>query len=90
MFIQGMFSNLSEHECWNVSKNEYLCPVLFSFGGWFLIMPRVTTDLTMKDIEAELPAEEPGEDRHWKNYGRLNGKIVCIDYPYHRIKPYKR
>lgn len=90
MFIQGMFSNLSEYECWKCTESEFLCPVLYSFGGFFIIMPRVTTDLTMDEINKALPDEDPGEDRHWNNYGRLNGKIVCIDYPYHRIKPYKR
>lgn len=88
-FIQGVYSNLSEHECWSISKNEnYLCPVLFSFGGFIIIMPRLKicgTDREVKDV-----VQEEGDDFKPCNYGHYKGKVVCVDYPYHRIKPYKR
>ena len=87
-FIQGVYSNLSEHECWNVSKSEWLCPVLFSFAGFILVMPRIKICKT--DDELNNYPKEEGDDYKPINYGYYNGKIVCVDYPYHRIKPYKR
>ena len=88
MFIQGMYSNLSENQCWSVCQGEYLCPVLFSFGGLILVMPRIEICKTEEDI-ISIPNEE-GEDRKPINYGFYENRVVCVDYPYHRIKPYKR
>lgn len=93
MLIQGIFSNLSEANCWRNNcfdgndGHPGLCPVKFSFMGFILIMPRVE----ILSDESELPqAEDLGEDRKAINYGRYMGRVVCVDYPFHRIKPYKR
>lgn len=92
MLIQGIFSNLSEANCWKNNcfdghTSPTLCPVKFSFMGFILIMPRVS----ICSDASELPeAEDPGEDRHYRNYGWYMGRVVCVDYPFHRIKPYKR
>lgn len=88
-FIEGINCNLSENEVWNVTRSEYLCPVLFHWAGFILVMPKV--EILKK--EEEIPSihlSEPGSDPSSNNYGVHNGKIVCIDYPYHRLKPYKR
>lgn len=88
-FIEGLCSNMSENQCWNSCKSEHLCPVLFSFAGFVLVMPKIK----MLDKNSEIPkihTTEPGSDLNYNNYGYWNGKVVCVDYPYHRIKPYKR
>jgi hypothetical protein len=88
-FIEGMCSNMSENQCWNACESEYLCPVLFSFGGFVLVMPKLEI-LKRGDSLPKIHTKEPGCDPNPINYGYLNGKIVCVDYPYHRIKPYRR
>jgi len=93
MLIQGIFSNLSEANCWKMNSDpynpgcEHLCPVLFSFMGFILVMPYVSICVNQEELPAEI---DPGEDRHHRNYGWYQGRIVCVDYPFHRIKPYKR
>jgi hypothetical protein len=87
-FVQGVYCNLSERQCWNATKSEYLCPTLFSFLGFINIMPRVLVCKSEYEIDS-IPNEE-GEDRKTENYGRYEDRIVCVDYPYHRIKLYQR
>lgn len=87
-FIQGVYSNMSEAECWRAAQSPYLCPVLFSFAGLILIMPKIPI-CKIEDELRNVP-REPGEDRKPINYGYYDERIVCVDYPYHRIKPYKR
>jgi hypothetical protein len=87
-FIAGIYSNLSEYDCWRWTKCEYLCPVLFSFGGFILVMPKVDVFPETEDAWSEIDKAIPMDDRDDhkpNNYGRLNGKIVCIDYPYWKI-----
>jgi hypothetical protein len=88
-FIEGICCNLSENECWTVSKSEWLCPVLFSWAGFVLVMPRLEILKDDNDIP-EIHLGSEGSDIHACNYGYYKDKIVCVDYPYHRIKPYKR
>jgi hypothetical protein len=83
-FISGMYSNLSEAQCWNATRSEYLCPILFSLGGLVVIMPRVQICETEEEI-ISIPKEE-GIDRKPDNYGYHFNRVVCVDYPYHRIK----
>lgn len=87
-FIEGIYSNLSEQQCWKATQSEHLCPVLYCFGGFLSIMPRVEICETEEEIKT-IPNEE-GEDRKPDNYGIYKGKVVCVDYPYHRIKLYNR
>lgn len=87
-FVEGVFSNLSERNCWRITRSEYLCPVLFCVGGFFSVMPRVEICKNEEDIIGIL--NEEGEDRKPDNYGWYEGRIVCVDYPYHRIKKYNR
>lgn len=89
-FITGLYANLSEEDCWKNNcfdgyQIQTLCPVKFCFYGFFLVMPRVKTCQSEEELKG-LPEYE-GEDRHASNYGYYMGRIVCIDYPYHLIKP---
>lgn len=86
-FIAGIYSNLSETQCWKATKSEHLCPILFSFGGFIVIMPRIKICKTESEITS-IPNEE-GIDRKPDNYGYYFNKVVCVDYPYHRIKSLK-
>lgn len=84
-FIEGIYSNLSEHNCWiNVKNDKLLCPTLYSFGGLFNVMPRIKICETEEEIKSIRKVKY--EDRKPINYGYYNGRIVCVDYPYHRIK----
>jgi len=88
-FIEGICCNLSENEVYSITKSEWLCPVLFSFGGFILIMPRI--DILKNDIDIpDIHLDGEGADIHACNYGYYKDKVVCVDYPYYRIKPYKR
>jgi len=51
-------------------------------------MPRVEICTTEEEIKS-IPNEE-GEDRKPINYGIYKDRVVCVDYPYHRIKLYNR
>lgn len=88
-FIEGMCCNMSESECWAATKSEHLCPVVYSWAGFFLVMKRVEI-LKENDEIPKVHLEGDGTDHKPDNYGWLDGKIVCVDYPYYRIKPYKR
>lgn len=83
-FIEGIHCNLSEKVCWDITKSKDLCPVIFSFLGIIMVMPRVEVCKNENEI-LSIPLV-PGEDRKHSNYGVYNGNLVCIDYPYHRIK----
>ncbi len=92
MLIQGIYCNLSEANCWNMNcfdgqTHPMLCPVKFSFMGFILVMPYVSICQNKDELPEEI---DPGEDRHHRNYGWYMGRVVCVDYPFHRIKPYKR
>ncbi|MEX2017558.1 MAG: hypothetical protein WD876_03735 [Candidatus Pacearchaeota archaeon] len=91
--VSGVYCNLSEKAHWkickNIEKGKELCPVKFSFAGILLIMPRVHI-LTGEEkylLDFMKPAED-GEDRKPENYGVYQNRLVCVDYPYHRIFPF--
>jgi len=83
-FIAGILANLSEKSTWEVCHHESLCPVLWGWAGFILIMPRVQVDCSCDEIRASMEIREC-DDFHEANYGRLNGKIVCIDYATSKI-----
>lgn len=88
-FIQGLCCNMSEKECWGVTRSEHLCPVICGWAGFFLVMRRVRV-LTDDEQIPQVHLEGGGTDHKTDNYGYLDGRVVCIDYPYYRIKPYRR
>ncbi len=84
-FVEGIYCNLSEAKNWKWdNQNERLCPTLFSFAGLINVMPRVKICTSEQEIK-EIPNNEWTD---WKpdNYGYYKGKLVCIDYPWRRIK----
>jgi hypothetical protein len=85
-FLYGLLGNMQE-VAFSTLRSEKLCPVVFSFpGGFLLIMPRAEP-ISQEEFEAIEPTvwnEEdgfvvPGEHK-WDSYGRLNGRIVRVDY----------
>ena len=79
-FISGILCNLSESATWKACHYEKLCPILWSWGGFIIIMPKVEMNCSVDEIKSEIEIHEY-DDFHEGNYGRLNGKIVQIDYP---------
>ena len=89
-FIQGIYSNLSEYKCWEAVKtinDKNLCPTLYSFAGFMNVMPRIEICTTYEQI-ADYPHDEDGlrHDHKPQNYGYHKGNLVCVDYPYYKIK----
>ena len=69
-----------EYEPWQ----DALCPIVWSsWGGLVVVMPRCEPLEVnhLGEFEGELPKLEPnpGDDKP-ENYGRLNGRIVRLDY----------
>jgi len=94
-FLLGLIANMREGTTWRYnnlyeqlqSDSNLLCPVLFtSWGGWFLIMKRADSVLTYDEFWAldENEFKEHlrlfGGDDTGPNYGRLDGRLVKIDY----------
>lgn len=83
-FLLGVIGNIRENKTWkyNEDKRNLLCPVLWcSWGGWILIMKRASVCKWNEDIDYEpwVTAGLGGDDKP-SNYGKINGKIVKIDY----------
>lgn len=92
-FLYGFLANMQESE-WS-GFDARLCPVRFAGrGGWMIVMPRcesltdeeyiaevaldwarMTDGVTGQLLSAELPVE-----MKTCSFGRLNGKIVAVDY----------
>lgn len=92
LFLKGLLSNMQERELGRMDYPE-LCPVLFSLpGGWLVVMRRV--ELLSDDEWPEfinhptIRKEKPHHvrwcgvvvERKANSFGRLDGRVVCIDY----------
>lgn len=75
-FIQGILHNINEKR-WSVLPK--FCPVLFSFGGLFNIMPKCDeiTEQEFNKIKMDDYLCIPENKR--SSFGKLNGKIVAVD-----------
>lgn len=94
-FLSGLLCNIREGTTWRYNNlydqletdSKLLCPVLFTcWGGWFLIMQKADKVLTHDEFtaldESELKEHlrQFGGDDTGPNYGRLDGRLVKIDY----------
>lgn len=82
-FLKGLLANMSE--CASSKYNKYeICPVLFSsWGGWFLVMPRLK-------LPSEEEFKESGITKQYcdrlnvefksNSFGWMDGRLVAIDY----------
>lgn len=86
-FLTGLLANMQECVFSKAGWPE-LCPVIFSIrGGWLVVMPRATplsyTSWVSFDYES-FTTDHPDYDVPVENkrssFGRLNGRIVAIDY----------
>lgn len=86
IFLHGLLANMQEAR-WGKCGLEELCPVIFAVpGGWLLIM-RKAEPLTIEEwdafkVDSFCEREDytiPAERKH-DSFGRLNGKIVAVDY----------
>jgi len=82
-FLLGWYSNRMECDRWSwAMPHECLCPVVGSFlWGFFIVMERADPveegELLPMEIE-DLRALS--EDVHAGNVGRLDGRLVLVDY----------
>lgn len=83
-FLKGLLANIDEYYWWNLSyKQELLCPVLCKSPlGLILIMKRTQklrqdeyNRIKFTELYKGLPL-----DNQICNFGKLNDKIVLIDY----------
>lgn len=83
-FLKGLLANIDEHYWWNLPhKKELLCPVLYKSPlGLILIMKRTHklrqdeyNRIKFTELYKGLPL-----DNQISNFGKLNNKIVLIDY----------
>lgn len=79
-FLRGLLANIQENNWWNWTNDDRLCPVIFCVPtGILLVMPKA------KNVShGEIPEFDSldGLPRDYKleNFGKLNNKIVLIDY----------
>ncbi len=89
-FASREFCNVAEWDVWQNAKNtanaKWFAPCVdIDVWGGVLIMRR-TQPITEEEFRAEVKkVPEFMGDTHWANFGRLDGKIVCHDYGYHRL-----
>lgn len=93
-FVQGILCNLNERTWWQLTRDERLCPVLFSIPGGFLIVMRRADALAPAGEYAEsfgMLTRERIQERLENligfpvepkpdSLGVLDGRIVAIDY----------
>lgn len=80
---RGLLANQSE-AAWTTDGNSNICPVLWSFYGIVNIYPRCDQSNVSQDVADALdgPLGCPPPDRKPENIGRLDGKLVWLDYDY--------
>lgn len=86
LFLCGLLGNMQE-SLFSKTKNPWLCPVLFSIpGGWLIVMRRARSltfqEFESTDIKAWLDSSYYTIPTEIKidSFGKLNGKLVVIDY----------
>lgn len=88
-FLRGLLANLQEQSFWKYCHYDELCPIVFSLPlGFMNVMYRASelnendfplvdsflTNLKIKDYDI------PFESDKLSSLGKLNGKIVIVDY----------
>lgn len=78
------FANVREYEFWEEFKNvphiaKWLAPVEWISPAGTIIVQRRAMPLLKTD---KLPAKIPAifTDIHYRNFGWLDGRVVCVDY----------
>jgi hypothetical protein len=84
--FRGLCCNRWERELWHrwrpVFQWETLCPILFADPlGLVVVMSRAEQPVTDEEIRA-IPLEfpEPTYKVEPKDFGRLNGRVLAVDY----------
>jgi hypothetical protein len=85
--LQGLCCNRWEREVWYrwrpVFRWENLCPIVFADPlGLVVVMPRAEQPVTDDEIKAATPDyfPEPTYEYKAQDFGRLNGRVVALDY----------
>jgi hypothetical protein len=89
-FVSGLLNNIKEAMVWHRVINDerrnshLLCPVVWSSWGAWIIAMRRADKLSVDEYEAQDAISQhykifPGDDGP-HNYGKLDGRIVKIDY----------
>ncbi len=82
MFLRGLLSDMSEtRQGKPACRCYYLCPVLFSVpGGWMIVMRRAQPLPDGMWHEGLLPNPPRNLDDKAENFGLLDGTVVLLDY----------
>ncbi len=85
-FLLGIVSNIRESHYWKWFKCARLCPVLFSAGGFILIMQRAEelspdefSKIELGEFVTMNNARIPVEDK-FSSFGKIGMRIVATDY----------
>lgn len=87
-FLLGWYSNRTEADRWGWSEyaiGNVFCPVLGCYLGGLVLVMRRAERVTIAEFDA-LSAVELGplraatSDLHEENVGRLDGRLVLVDY----------
>lgn len=93
LFLNGLVANMNEAATWRWNSGKYesgkshlLCPVVWaSWGGWVLVMKRAVPCTWLSEGGEEIDYSKwiveglSGDDKP-QNYGKLDGRIVKLDY----------
>lgn len=87
-WVRGWLVNLNEAAEWRATRDSRRCPVLLSFFGLVIVMPRCQTSPPVSHEEV-IEARDEFEARrgyvsnaepYAKSYGRMGGRVVEFDY----------
>lgn len=89
-FLRGLLANMEENLIWQIANikdsvladhKQYLCPVIWcSWGGWILIMKRADELQPTEIFEPIEKLKVLCGDHKPANYGKIDGKLVILDY----------
>lgn len=88
-FLRGLLANLQEQSFWKYCHYDELCPIIFSLPLGFMNVMYKADELNENDFQlvdlflTNIRTKEyviPFESDKLSSLGKLNGKIVIVDY----------
>lgn len=80
-FLQGLLANDQEAMWWRETRDERLCPVLWSLPlGLMLVQRRVERNARAEELPPRVDLDGLPLDYKPDNFGWLDGRLVLFDY----------